>query len=548
MRIGQGRKPPSRRVIGRQLFVGALLACGLGGCSAEARPLATPPQRDDWPLFGYDAANTRYSHLAQINTATVKRLRVAWKRDEGFGQFTWESFPVVIGRRMYLTTSTDEVMALDAARGTLLWKYVPRVNFLFGIGLAGASVPTNRGVSVAGNRVYELTYDCHLLALDASTGKRLWQVRVADPALGYYETTAPTAWEGLVFVGSSGGDSGARGFVAAYDGRSGARLWQRWTVPAPGHGWVPRSGHHGGAAVWMPPTIDPASGILYVATGNPSPDFQGSVRPGSNPYTDGVMALTARTGAMLWFTPLVQHDLWDYDPASPVVIFNLRRGDKTIRAVGEAGKSGYFYGLRAANGRQLLKPFPFVEERHSPPTRAGTLECPGQLGGSQYSPVAYSPRTRAAYISGIEDCTVIKLAGPGASARHEPGSPDLGGAVLAGPRRARGTFTALEVESGRPLWQRAMPAPMIGGATATAGNLVFAGGANGVLYAFDAATGRITWRRSMGASFGSAPIVYRIDGKEYLAVVTGGAAVTLLHHLGPIGHTLVVLTLGGRQG
>src|SRR5437868_12285189 len=183
---------------------------------------ALPAATADWPLFGGTSDNTRFAPLAQINTATVKRLRVAWRRKEGFGQFTWETFPLVVGRRMYLTTNTDAVWALDAATGAVIWAYTPRVNFFVsGVGAEeaagmGLAPPTNRGVAVAAGKVYELTFDCHLLALDAATGKLLWQVGVADPRRGYYETTAPTVWQGLVFVGSSGGDNGARGFVAAY--------------------------------------------------------------------------------------------------------------------------------------------------------------------------------------------------------------------------------------------------------------------------------------------------------------------------------------------
>jgi PQQ-dependent dehydrogenase (methanol/ethanol family) len=514
---------------------------------------APPTAAADWPLFGGTSDNTRFAPLAQINTATVKRLRVAWRRDEGFGQFTWETFPVVVGRRMYLTTNTDAVWALDAATGAVIWTYAPRVNFFVsGVGAkngagVGLAPPTNRGVAVSAGKVYELTFDCHLLALDAATGKLLWQVPVADPRLGYYETTAPTVWQGLVFVGSSGGDNGARGFVAAYSAATGTRVWQRWTVPAPGHGWVPKRGDHGGGAVWMPPTIDTATGILYVGTGNPSPNFVGSVRPGANPYADGIMALRARSGTMLWFTPLLAHDVWDYDAASPVVVFDVHQHGRTIHAVGAAGKSGYYLILDARTGKRLFAALPFVTERHRPPTRAGTLECPGDLGGSEYSPVAYSPATHAAYVSGINDCMIVKTAAPAQVAAHKPGQPDLGGMLLPGPERPSGTFTAVDVNSGRPLWQRRMPAPMIGGAAATAGNLVFAGSSDGVLYAFDALNGHICWQRNLRAAFGSAPIVYMIDRREYLAIVSGGAVETMLNHLGPIGGTLYVLTLDSSR-
>jgi alcohol dehydrogenase (cytochrome c) len=491
----------------------------------------------DWPLFGGDADNTRFSPLAQINPATAGHLRVAWTRTEGFGHTTWESFPVVAGTRMYVTTSTNAVWALDAATGKRLWAYTPLVNF-FPAGAASSYFPANRGVAVAGGRVYELTFDDRLVALDAATGRPLWQARVADPRLGYYETTAPTVWRGLVFAGASGGDAGVRGFVAAYDGRTGKQVWRFWTVPAPGHGWVPARGHHGGGAVWMPPVIDTSTGILYAGTGNPSPDFTGTVRPGADPDTDGILALRASTGQRVWFTSLVGHDISDYDAASPVVLMRVRRpGGGTVRAVGEAGKSGRYYLLDAATGKPLWRPVAFV-----PVGPVGSTRCPGELGGSNYAPVAYDPVTRAAYVSGVDLCSTVRESGPAAVARHRTGEPDQGGTAEPAQAAGRGTFTAIDVDTGRVRWQRRIASPMLGGA-AVAGGLVFTGSNAGILYAFDAATGALAWQRGLGAGFGTAPVLYSVRGREYLAVVTGGAAISAINHLGPVGGRLVVFTL-----
>lgn len=536
----------NRRSAATVLLAAAVAAVLLAG-SAPGGPGALPAAPAlDWPLFGGGPDNTRFSPLAQISPATVGRLRVAWSRGEGFGQTTWESFPIVVGRRMYVTTSTNAVWALDAVTGRRLWSYTPRVDFFSALSAQGSYFPANRGVAVSGGRVYELTFDCHLLALDAATGRLLWRVRVADPRQGYYETTAPAVWQGLVFAGSSGGDAGVRGFVAAYDGRTGRRVWQRFTVPAPGHGWVPAGGQHGGGAVWMPPTIDPATGILYAGTGNPSPDFTGAVRPGADPDTDGILALRARTGQPVWFTSLVGHDVSDYDAASPVVLLRVRRhrrggGLATIRAVGEAGKSGRYYLLNAATGSALAPAVPFVAGGPG-----GHLTCPGELGGSNYAPAAYDPRTRAVYVSGVRYCTVIQRAPAAAAARHRRGQPDLGGSAEPAQARATGTFTAIGVDTGRVRWQRRMPAPMLGGATAAAG-LVFTGAASGWLYAFDAATGAIRWQRDLGAGFGSAPVLYAAGGREYLAVVAGGAAISAINQLGPVGGRLVVFTLPRRS-
>lgn len=505
------------------IALAALAACGAG------RP-PDPVRNAGWPEFGGTPDNTRYSALDQINSSTVGRLRVAWTRPEGFGQSTWETFPVVVGDTMYLTTSTDTVWALNAATGKLRWSYAPRVDFFRTAPGSGATFPANRGVAVAGGRVYELTFDCRLLALDAATGRLLWQVQVADPGQGYYETTAPTVWDGIVFAGSSGGDSGVRGFIAAYNARTGRQIWRRYTVPAPGHGWVPATGHHGGGAVWMPPVVDSSTGILYAATGNPSPDFAG--RAGAAPDADGVLALRARTGALVWFRSLVGHDNSDYDAASPVVLL------RSAHAVGEAGKSGLFYLLDAATGSPLHQPARFVTTGS-----AGTVTCPGELGGSNYSPLAYDPDTSAVYVSGIDYCGIYHHAIQSAAAAHQPGAPDMGGSVVPAQPTATGTFTAIEVGTGAVRWQRAIPAPMLGGATAT-GGLVFAGAVSGILYAFDAATGQVHWQRDLGAGFGSAPVVYAIAGREYLAVVTGGAAIAAINQLGPVGGKLYVFTLG----
>jgi glucose dehydrogenase len=411
------------------------------------------------------------------------------------------------------------------------WSYTPHVNFFGPVSGGGATFPANRGVAVAGGLVYELTFDCQLIALDARTGRLRWQVTVADPSQGYYETTAPAVWDGLVFAGSSGGDSGARGFIAAYDGRTGRQAWRRYTVPAPGHDWMPATGRHGGGAVWMPPVIDTATGILYAATGNPSPDFVGAVRPGADPDTDGILALDARTGRVAWFTSLVGHDVSDYDAASPPVLV------RAARAVGEAGKSGLFTLLDSATGRQLHAPARFVTIG-----AAGGVTCPGELGGSNYSPVGYDPGTALAYVSGINYCGNYIRDDPRAVAGHQAGTPDLGGDVNPAQDTATGTFTAIDTRTGTVRWQRATPSPMLGGAT-VAGGLVFAGSVSGILYGFDAATGAIRWQRRFSAGFGSAPVVYATGGREYIAVVSGGAAITAINQLGPVGGRLYAFAL-----
>ena len=506
---------------------------------AQRLPRAGTALQSDWPLFGRDRDNTRFSPLTQINAGNIGHLGEAWSTSLGQFQVLAETFPQVIGRNMYVTTSTDEVIALDAASGKVRWKYAPQVDFSLSTGVGGYGVSVNRGVAVANGKVYLLTFDDRLQALSQATGEQLWQTTVVDPHQGYYETMAPTVWNGLVFVGASGSEEGLRGFVAAYDAATGKQVWRFWTVPAPGHGWVPK-GRHGGGTVYMPPTIDTRTGLLYVGTSSPSPVLLGTARPGPNLYANSILALQARTGKLVWYYQEVPHDLWNYDAASPVVIFDAHIKGKTIHAVGEAGKSGYFFILDARTGKPLFRPLAFVKEHHTPPTTKPTLQCPGVIGGSLYSPVAYSPVTHAAYISGINLCFFVKL-----TKKVEGGERDFAGTRTPGKVRT-GTFSAVDVNTSKFLWKVNMPTPMIGGATVTASNLVFTGDQHGVLYAFDARSGKILWRANLGLAFGSAPIVYAIDGKEYVAVAIGGSASSASLHLGNVGAVVAAFTLGGK--
>ena len=533
--------------------IGTVAACtsgaGGGGAGKPARLLDAGVQVGpgaagaDWPVFGGGTDDTRFSALAQITPANVGRLGVAWSAPLGQYQSLSESYPVMIGRTLYLTSSTDEVMAYDAVTGTRSWAYAPQVDFTLSRGVGGYGVTVNRGVAVSGGKVYLLTFDDHLQALSQATGEELWSTVVADAHTGAYETSAPTVWQNMVFGGDSGSEDGVRGFVAAYQAGTGSQLWRFWTVPAPGNGWV-QKGRHGGGTVYMPPTVDTRTGMLYAGTGNPSPTIVGAHRPGPDLYTDSILALNARTGKLAWYHQQVAHDLWDYDAASPVMVFDATLHGKTVRAVAEAGKSGFLFILNAATGKNLFPPVPFVTERHRPPTAAGVLECPGSLGGSQYGPSAYSPLSHTAFVTGLNMCMILKVGAPSPGS----GEKDFGGTSSIPPDQPQtGTVTAVDVNTGRPLWARTLPSPMIGGATATASGLVFAGDAHGTLYAFDSRTGATVWHEYLGLAFGAAPIVYSVGGTEYLAMVIGGSPLSANFHWGAVGARIVVLKLGGSR-
>jgi len=526
------------RAVGAVLALAAVLA-GCGGSSGGTTSLSYhPPGYSDWPYFGRDRDNTRFAPQKQVDASNVSHLGVAWRNDLGSEQFLMESFPVVVGQTIYVTTSTDEVVSINAVTGHTNWIYTPAVDFSLSTGVGGYGVTVNRGVAVEGGKLFLLTFDDHLQALSQATGEKLWSTEVVDDSTGAYETMAPTVYDGMVIVGDSGSEDGVRGFVAAYSASTGKQLWRFYTVPHAGTGWVPKEG--GGGTVYMPPTIDTSTGIVYVGTGNPAPAIVGTKRPGANLYTDSILALRASTGQLVWYHQEVAHDLWDYDAESPPVLFTTKVKGHSVRAIAEAGKSGYLFILNAATGEDLFPRVAFVKEHHSTPTTEGTLECPGAVGGSQYAPLAFDPEAGDVYVSGVNLCQILTV-----NSKHY-GEKDFGGdRTTPSNEKPSGTFTAVNVTTGKIAWAHNMSTPMIGGATATSGNIVFTGDQHGNLYAFEAKTGKQLWTGNLGLAFGSAPVIYTIAGKEYILAAVGGSALTASQNLGPIGARLVALTLGG---
>jgi PQQ-dependent dehydrogenase (methanol/ethanol family) len=420
------------------------------------------------------------------------------------------------------------------------------VSFYLAVAGGGGGVPTNRGVTVANGKVYIITFDDRLIALQAATGEMLWQTAVANANVGYSETSPPTYWHGMLFVGSAEGDAGERGFVAAFDAQTGKQLWRFYTVPAPGHGWMPGSGFHGGGDVWMPPTIDTTDGMLYFGTGNPSPDEMTSIRPGCNPWTDAVVALDARTGTFKWGHTQVCADAWDYDSHQATMLFYVHHNGKIIRAVGQGNKEGYYWIFDAKTGQVLAKS-PALSRQTLPrplPTAKGVVVCPGSAGGIEYSPAAYSPLTNAIYQQSLNLCQIYQLATAREVATHPQGAVDVGGDIANGPGPYDGAMSAIDPNTGKLLWQDHVSGNMIGGSLATGGNLVFAGCDNGHFYAFDATTGRILWQPNLGLGFGANPITYAVNGTQYVAVAVGGSDIALSNGAN-LGGTMVVFKLGG---
>jgi len=533
----------ARRRVAAAIAASAVVALALaaGGCGSSANPGQARPDVD-WPWFGGTATGTRSSPLDEIDTANVRRLGVAWSLDVAPQAALWETYPVVVGRTMYVTTNEGEVLALDATTGARRWTYTPDVDLLVGGALEGPAV--HRGVTVAGGRVFLATHDDHLIALDATTGRPQWDVRVADPRTGATQNSPPAYLDGRVFVGSAGADAGVRGFVAAYDAATGRQRWRFWTVPAPGQDWMPEGEEGGGGHVWMPPTADPATGTVYAGTGNRSPAISSAPRTRCDEWTDATIALDARTGRLKWGHSEQCGDVRDMDSGQPPAVFPARRAGAVRSTVGHANKDGTYWLLDAVTGKAAARSAPLVPRSLKQPSAAGARVCPGALGGVAYSPAAV--RGATVFQPAVAQCMTY-LTTKGAAKRGPQPFVQVGGGIaqLEKTPPATGVMVALDTANARVRWRRAMPAPMVGGALATAGGLVFGGSDDGRLYAFDAATGRIAWRGNVGLAFGSAPLTYRIDGTQYVAVAAGGSSLASLTGA-RTGARLVVLKLGGR--
>ena len=473
----------------------------------------------DWLLQGRTYDNQRYSPLTQIDASNVTQLVPVALVQTGMTA-SFETTPVVVKGVMYLTTPTVDnkakIMAVNAVTGARIWETTYNLgNFQICCG------PVNRGPAVAYGMVYALTLDNKLLALDAVTGKVKWQKSVADASTGYSETMAPIAYDGMVIIGSAGGEWAIRGFVAAYDAHTGNQKW-RFNTTDP-KTYAGTSWKRGGAMVWTTPALDVATNQLIFSTGNPNPDLDGAPRKGDNLYSDSIVSIDVHTGKLKWYYQEIKHDVWDYDAVSPVVLFDVDVNGRTVHAAGEAGKVGWFYIVDRTTGKLIRKSDAYVKmsaNMFSQPTKKGVVMLPGANGGAEWSPPAYSPKTHYAYVLGMDQLMNFTT-NPATSA---PGHIRLGSAftnVKPGGLQD-GRFVAIDTQTGKIAWTAMTPQPLIGGALVTAGNVAFMGEGNGDLDAFDATTGAKLWRYNLGAGVNAPPITYTVGGVQYLAVAAGG--------------------------
>jgi len=488
-------------------------------------------------------ANSRYYAAKQITTANVGSLRPAFTFQTEVLE-SMETAPIVVDGTMYITTSYNHVYAIDPVTGKQKWHYKHKM----GPVTTYCCGPNNRGVAISGGHVFMGTLDAKLVALDAKTGKLVWDTQIADPELGYSETMAPVAVNGRILIGTNGGEYGIRGFVKSFDAKDGKLQWTFHTIPEKGHEGVwavndasGRNMHrdiaaekaqlakHGGdfyktlgGGVWMAPAVDLESNTAFFVVGNPSPDLYGAERPGDNLYTDSIVAVDLNTGKYKWHYQYVAHDVWDVDSVSPVILTEAKGKDgKMVKVAIHGGKTGFVYVHDRATGEliRLSEPMVPIDCMWTLPTKEGAKMMLGANGGVEWSPMAINPETRLVYAANLIQPMTYHVE----ASKYPGGKLWLGGAFKTIPsEKQSGRLSAVNLDTGKVAWKFDTDEPLIGGVLATAGGLVFNGEANGLFRAFDAKNGKKLWEYQTGAGVNAPAVSYTVGGKQYIAVAAGG--------------------------
>ncbi len=506
------------------------------GQLAGAVPIASiqNPREGDWPTYNGRLNGNRHSSLDKINTTNVAKLAPKWILPVRAPR-SLETTPIVIDGLMYVT-APNEVRAVDARVGREIWRYSrPRTAGVMGDAGAG----TNRGAAILGDRVFIVTDNANLIAVDRLTGRLLWEADMADHRDHYGGTLAPLVVNDLVIAGVGGGDEGIRGFLAAYRAATGEEAWRFWTVPLPGEPlsetWVGSVLPHGCAGTWLTGTYDPELDLLYWPTGNPCPDMNGDERQGDNLYSDSILAIDPRTGTLLWHYQYTPHDLYDWDANQTPMLVDADFRGRPRKLLVHANRNGFFYVLDRTNG-ELLMAKPFVDKMTwatgigpdgrpeklpgKKPTYAGNEVCPSLAGATNWMSPSYSPETGLVYVQTIEQCNIFTKR----DETWQRGKGYFGGAARAVPgERIVSSLRAIELETGQIAWDRPHGSPerTWTGALSTDGGLVFYGDGDGTFTAADAATGEPLWHFHTNDRWKASPMTYRAGGSQFVAIAAG---------------------------
>ena len=527
--------------------------------------LVAPPA-SGWPTNGGDWYNRRYSPLTQIDRGNVASLKGVWRthlRGSGLGaQYSGEAQPLVHEGVIYVVTGANDTFAVSVESGEILWEYRANLDPAINAVCCGW---TSRGVGLGDGKVFVGQLDGKMVALDQRTGRVAWSQQAERWQEGFTITSAPLYFDGLIYTGFAGGERGIRGRVKAFDARDGKLAWTFYTIPGPGevgHDTWPQDNDiwmDGGAPVWNTPAVDPELGLVYFATGNPGPDYNGSIRLGDNLFSTSVVAVDAKTGEYRWHFQEVHHDIWDYDAAAPVTLFDLEVNGMQRRGLAHAGKTGWVYLLDRTDGTPLVgideravpqeprqgtaatQPYPrgdaFVPQQidiapegtalvnggkiFTPFWTTPVLAKPGPPGGANWPPSSYDPTSGYLYVCAA-DRVWSYVAQEVTADRPPEGANYIAGGIGGFHMTPLGVFAALDLRTNELVWQQHWPSPCYSGSLATAGGLVFVGRSDGRLTALDSANGRQLWEFQTGAGMNAPVTSFTWNGKQYVVAYSAG--------------------------
>jgi len=496
------------------------------------RILHSADQPGNWLTYSGNYNGARHSTLSQITPDNVAVLKPAWvyqSREAG----KWECTPLVVDGVMYITERPNIVTALDARTGRPLWNYRRPMP----TDVPGCCGPVNRGLAILGDALYLDTFDCHVVCLDAATGKERWSITTADYHAGYSMTAAPLALKGKIIAGISGGEYGARGFLDAYDAKTGARLWRLWTVPAPGQPghetWGQAEWQKGGSTTWVTGSYDAELNTLYWGTGNPAPDYNDDSRPGDNLYSNCVLAIDPDTGKLRWHFQYTPHDTHDWDSNQVPILVDAEIAGQPRKLLLQANRNGFYYVLDRTTGEFLAgqafakvnwasgldaKGRP-IELPNLRPTREGVLVFPGQAGTVNWPSPSYDHLTHLFYVQAVEDFGQVfyKL-----KPNEEEGANFTGGGFRSQlGKEPYGVIKAIEATTGKVRWEFREQTSSNCGVLTTENGVLFSGTREGEFFALDAASGKPLWRFTTGGQIHGGPVTFLVDGKQHVAVAAG---------------------------
>ncbi len=516
------------------LLVSAALAIAADVTSERLEQAAGEPQ--NWLTYYGSYQGWRHSKLDQINRDNVSKLAPVWAFESGVTDGGMQSAPLVVDGVMYVSTAWNHIFALDAKTGEQIWRY----DYPEPEAIPGTYGTWNRGVAVAYGLVYMGTLDNNIVAVDQKTGREVWRVEVENAKqCGCNITSAPLIVKDMVISGVTGGDSAHRGYLNAFDAKTGRHRWRFWTIPGPGEPgnetWEGDSWKYGGGSTWITGTYDPELDLLYWAVGNPAADFYGGSREGDNLYTESVVALDPDTGKLAWHYQQIPHDVWDYDTAYEFVLLDdVEIKGERRKVLVNPSKSGYVFVLDRTDG-EFLAAWPLVENsnwitgidkngkllgRNEPPIGVPTYICPAIGGGRSWNHGAYSPDTGLFFSTGLEWCQTVMV-------KEE--APQEGMAFFGGEfemrhpegGKAHSHLSAYDPLTGERRWRYEHKYPLLASQLATAGGLVFTGDATGRFFALDQETGKELWSFRTGSGHRGSAVSYSIDGRQYIATPSG---------------------------